>query len=359
MLLGETNEGIDLEVDDGRLFRHEVPPVQDGDEIDLLDLLSVLLRRKWLIVGITATAALLLVIFSFLSIKLPPTVSMLPNEYTPKALMLINDSASEGGGLSSLLNSSGLSGLASMAGLSSSLGSTNSGLAVYLATTNNFLDAVIDEFSLIERYEIKESVKANSRKELEKRLSAEYDEESGVFSLSYTDIDPQFARDVVNFCVGYFERRFEEMGLDQTKLQKENLETNIKATYEEIGRLETESRELQESVSMGRAGKSIPSIVMESERIKLEIEAQKTIYTQLKTQYELVKVSMASEKPVFQILEYAEAPDMKSGPSRGMICIVGTMAAFFLSILIVFLLNAIDAIRKDPVAMAKLGSSGR
>jgi uncharacterized protein involved in exopolysaccharide biosynthesis len=63
---------------------------------------------------------------------------------------------------------------------------------------------------------------------------------------------------------------------------------------------------------------------------------------------------MASEKPVFQVLEKAEVPDQKSGPGRGMLCIIVTFAAFFFSVFLAFVLNAIENIKKDPEAMAKL-----
>jgi uncharacterized protein involved in exopolysaccharide biosynthesis len=69
---------------------------------------------------------------------------------------------------------------------------------------------------------------------------------------------------------------------------------------------------------------------------------------------------MASEKPVFQVLELAEIPDMKSGPGRGLICIIVTFAAGFFSVFLAFVLNAVENIRKDPEAMAKLsGGKGR
>jgi uncharacterized protein involved in exopolysaccharide biosynthesis len=86
----------------------------------------------------------------------------------------------------------------------------------------------------------------------------------------------------------------------------------------------------------------------------LELAAQQQVYSQLKVQYELLKINMASEKPVFQVLELAEVPDQKSGPSRGMICIIVTFAAGFISVFLAFVLNAISNIRKDPEAMAKL-----
>ncbi|ULQ59889.1 lipopolysaccharide biosynthesis protein [Brucepastera parasyntrophica] len=326
---------------------------EHNDEVSLLDLFAVLLRYKWLILWVTFAAAFIILIMSIISLKLPPEKSFLPNEYTPKALMLINDTSSSGGSLSSMLSSSGLGSLAGLAGVSVSGGATYSALAVYLTGTNTFLDAVVDTFDLVTRYKIKKFYRADSRRALKNNLSASFDDKTGVFSISFTDIDPEFAQHVVNFCVEYMESWFEQMGIDQNKLQKDNLEINIKNTYDEIIRLENESRNLEQSVSRYGAA-NIPSIMLESNRIKLELDAQREVYTQLKTQYELLKVTMASETPVFQVLEMAEVPDKKSGPGRGMLCIIVTFAAFFISVLLAFILNAIKNIKADPYAVAKL-----
>ncbi|MDR2408840.1 MAG: hypothetical protein LBE13_12125, partial [Bacteroidales bacterium] len=164
---------------------------KQDDEISLLDLFAVLWRRKAMIIAITLVAAAGVVAFSVLSLVLPPETSPLPNEYTPKALMLINDSSSQGGGMASMLSASGLGGLAGLAGVSG--GSTFSGLASYLAGANTLLDAVVDEFGLIARYKIAtpkkqaKSPRADSREALKKKLKAEYDEKSGVFSISFAD----------------------------------------------------------------------------------------------------------------------------------------------------------------------------
>jgi uncharacterized protein involved in exopolysaccharide biosynthesis len=140
--------------------------------------------------------------------------------------------------------------------------------------------------------------------------------------------------------------------VDKNKLQKENLERNIETSYREIIRLEQQARNLEQSVRGG--GVNIPSISLDMSRIDLELEAQKQVYTQLKVQYELLKVTMASESPVFQVLEMAEAPDRKSGPGRGLICIIATFAAGFFAVFLAFVLNAVENIKKDPEAMAKL-----
>ncbi len=332
----------------------ETERMENGDEIDLIDLLAVLLRRKLLIIGITLAGMLGVLLAAALSLILPPEKSFLPNEYTPKATMLINDSSSSGGGLSSMLASSGLGSLASLAGVNVPSGSTYSALAVYLAGSDSFLDTVVDQFDLINRYKITKSPRAESRKALKKNLSAGFDDEAGVFSISFTDIEPEFAKNVVNFCVSYMEKRFKEMGIDKNQLQKENLEKNIQNTFDEIRRLENDGQRLDQSASRGVYSANGSSLVLEATRIKREITAQEAVYTQLKTQYELLKVQMASETPVFQVLGYAEVPDQKSGPSRGMLCIVVTFAAFFFSVFLAFVLNAVENIKKDPEAMAKL-----
>ncbi|GHT83955.1 hypothetical protein FACS1894137_06330 [Spirochaetia bacterium] len=328
------------------------------DEISLIDLFAILLCRKVMIITITLMAIIGVVIFAVISLKLPSETSPLPNEYTPTAFMLINDASSSGGGLSSMLNSSGLGGLASLAGISIGGGQKYSQLAVYLIESNPLLDSLVDEFDLIHRYKIDtpkakaKSPRADSRKALKEKLTAEIDEESGVFSIGFTDIDPVFAQSVVNFTVNYLEARFDDLGIDKNRLEKENLEKNIQNTYTEIQNLELETRRLEQSVQRGSV--NVPSISLDMTRIELELEAQKEVYTQLKVQYELLKVTMASEKPVFQILEMAEVPDQKSGPSRGLICIIVTFAAGFLSVFLAFVLNAVENIKKDPEAMAKL-----
>jgi uncharacterized protein involved in exopolysaccharide biosynthesis len=291
------------------------------------------------------------VLYSVISIVLPPEKSYLPNKYTPKALMLI-DNRHSSGSLSSMLGNMG--GMASLAGISLPSGSSYSNLAVYLAGTNSLLDSIVDEFDLITRYKIEKSPKAASRERLKKSLKAGYESRSGVFTVSFTNKDPVFARDVVNYCTVFLERRFDELGLDKSKIEKENLEVNIANTFQEIEQLEEESRRLERSVASASLSGALPAITMDINRIALELTAKRQVYTQLKVQYELLKVSMASENPVFQILEMAEAPDQKSGPGRGMLCVIVTFAAGFFAVFLAFVLNAIANIKNDPEAMAKL-----
>jgi len=323
----------------------------DDDEIDLIDLFAVVWHRKVMVILVTVIAAVFIVTLSIISLLLPQDKSFLPNVYTPKASLLISDNSS--GGLSSLLSSSSsLSSLASLAGVNLSGGGDYKSLAIYLAGSDSLLDAVVDKFGLMEKYKKDKFARTAARKEVEKSLKAEVDDKSGVLVISYTNKDPALARDIVNFVVNYLDDRFSSLGLDNKKQKKINLEKSIANTYQEIENLQLNARNIVQSV--GQRTVNSPAVGLETSRLQLELKAQQEIYVQLKAQYEIVKIDMESETPIFQVLERPEVPELKSGPSRGLLCIIVTFAAFFLSVLAAFVLNAIDNIKKDPEAMAKL-----
>ena len=328
----------------------------NDDEISLLDLTAVLLRYKIMIILVTLTAMIGALIISVISLKLPPEKSFMPNRYKSSANMLINDSKSSGSSLSSLLSSSGLGNLAGLAGISGSAGSSYSSLAVYLASSNPFLDAVVDNFNILSKPVFKDSKfpKSDSREYVKRNFTAEIDKNSGVFTISYTDIDPAFARSVIDFAVDWLQSRFDELGIDQNRISKDNLEKNIASSYEEIQRLENEVNRVANSVGSGGNAWNLPSISLTAAKLQMELDAQRQVYKQLKTQYELLKIEMQSESPVFQVLERPEISDKKSEPSRGKLCIIVTFAAFFASVFAAFLLNAIENIKNDSEAMKKL-----
>jgi len=329
------------------------PVEQNDDEISLIDLFAVLLRRKWMIIITTAIAAIFIVVYSVISLKLPADKSYLPNTYKVTANMLIKDSGSSSSSLSGNASS-----IASLLGVSlgSSGGSSTSSLVLYLTSSNPFYDAIAEHFNLYEKFAFEKSPIANTRVALSKSFSTEIDSSSGVLSMSFEDIDPEFSCEVINFALDWISDKLDELGVDENKISKENLEKNIANSWSEVLKLTKEVSDLQDRVAQGRAMWS-KELTIEQKRYELELEAQQEVYKQLRSQYELLKVQMETEAPVFQILERASVPDIKSGPSRGKLCIIVTFAAFFISVFLAFLLNAIENIKKDPEAMSKLNSA--
>jgi uncharacterized protein involved in exopolysaccharide biosynthesis len=107
--------------------------------------------------------------------------------------------------------------------------------------------------------------------------------------------------------------------------------------------------------------KELPTIAFEYAKIQRDLLVQTELFKLLTQQYELAKLNAAGQDPVFQVLEMAEVPDKKSGPSRGIICVVAAMAGFFLSTLLVFIVESFEKMKNNPEKMARFKalSSGK
>lgn len=166
--LNETGNNLDINQKDTSSNKN--------DEISLIDLFAVLLKHKWMIFIITMIAAVFIVVYSIISLKLPADKSFLPNEYTVTANMLIKNSSNS--------NTSSISGAASAAasliGINLNGGGTSvSSLVVYLTSSNSFYDAIAQQFDLYAKYDFKKSPIANTRNVLKKVVFTNYDDGGG------------------------------------------------------------------------------------------------------------------------------------------------------------------------------------
>ena len=392
---------------------------KDDDEISLLDLVAVLWKRKKIIIWVTVVAVVLSLAYAMGSLMLPPEKSYLPNVYTPKATMLISSGTSSS--LSSMLSSSGLSDIAGLLGAGGG-GNSNQQLAQVLATSNTTLDRLNQKFDLTTKYKIKREPVTNTRKAILKHLTAKIDDKSNVFAVSFTDIDPVLAKQVVDETVNILSERFAQLSGSKALEQKALLEKRLAdvdaaindlqaqvnafqkkygvvqvdalateqitvlarlrselilkemdiENYKKVARINDPTmtqlnnerdallakiKELETGTGSGTkvmpSQQQLPTIAFEYAKLERDLAVQTELYKILTQQYELAKFNAAGQEPVFQIIEMAEVPDSKSGPSRTMIVIVASLAGFFVAILAAFITESISKTRHDPEAMAR------
>ena len=328
-------------------IRHDIVKVVEHEGISFFDLFAVLWRRKIMIIVITALAMVGIVIFSIVSIRLPPETSPFPNVYTSRAYMLITEARAPVGDRETLLGYGNAS--------RDRRGLTYAGLALFLLRSNTLLDSVIDDLAMFRRYDDSELYPTLTRGMLRNGLGPEHNRSNGILSISFTHTDPVFARDVANFFVIHLENRFSELGIDRSRAEQERLELHLAEVFQNILLLDEERRRLEQSVAfIPLVGGNLPAIMADISRATMESDAMRRVYTQLRVQHEALRATIATEIPMLQVLELAEIPSAKSGPSRTRICIIVTLVAGVFSVLLAFALEAISYIRKDPVAMAKL-----
>lgn len=291
------------------------------NEINLLELISVLFQGKWIIVSITAFASIFGVIYSL----------SLPNVYTSKALLVPVNSSS---GISGALR--GLGGLAGMAGINLSSGSDEDDSAKALEKikslsffennilTNIFLPDLMavkswnPETNIITYDETVYNLESNTwvrddsypnqkipsaqksfKVFLMQHLGVSVDNKSGFITLSITHQSPFIAK------------QWTELVIDE-----------VNAFY----RNKTKSLS-EKSVSY-----------LNQEILKTGLFEIKQVLAQL-LQEETKNLTLveANESYVFEYIDHPAVMEIKSAPKRSTICILFALLGGMLSILIVLI----------------------
>lgn len=388
------------------------PSLQQHDieyerEINLLELLRIIVRRKSWIVIACAAAAILSIGYSL----------RLDNIYTASAKILPPQKDS-GGGLSALLSQAG--GLANLAGGIGLGGSSE--LYIGILRSRSVADAVIKRLDLQKEFKSKNIDETRSTLEAVVKFKSGKD---GMISIEADDRDPKKAALLANTFVEELgrrsvqlnlskagsERMFLEKRLEVVKQDLRNAENDMRsfqekyktikadsqatAAIEGVARLKAEiiSREVQlasmrnsmtdesNEVKTALAGLNrlksqlaamtgsggmdiipstgnVPSLGMEYVRKLRELKIQEAIFEQLTKQFEVAKISEAKDSSTMQVLDEAVAPLRKSKPKRSLIVIISTITAFFCSIAYIFIQEYLSKLSpEDSVILNEIKNS--
>jgi tyrosine-protein kinase Etk/Wzc len=208
----------------------------------LLHYLGVLLSYKWLMIIITLLAMIAAVVFSVVSLSLPPEKSPLPNRYTSTAVLIMQQEQTTG--LESALASLGLTPPSDLS--RSATGFDMGQLAIKVLQSREILDQLVQEFNIVERYKIQSSVRTTSRQVILDRSTFDYDRATGSLTISFESIDPTFSRDVAVRMVALLDDWFSSRGGTSRLKQKNLLEEKLAGISADISKLEDQIKQFQE-----------------------------------------------------------------------------------------------------------------
>lgn len=383
----------------------EVVP-ETEEEISLLDVLLVLVQRKWLI-GLTTIAAAVLAI----GISL-----WLPAQYTATVTIM---SPQQNSSLSSALSAQ-LGSMAALAGGGLGLKNPND-MYVAMFKSRTVEDAMVRHYGLMQQYHLK--FPSDACKVFEGNTKIDGTGKDGLIHISVTDLDPRRAAELANGYVDQFRgltehlaiseaaqrRLFFEKQLEEAKNQLANAEEELKKTEQSTGviSVDNQSRALLESATALKArvaaqevavqgmrtyatgqnaelmqaekeleslraqlaqlggassqsddllvpkGK-IPQAGLEYLRKERDVKYYETIFEILAKQFEVAKLDEAKEGALVQVVDSAVPPDRKSAPKRSLIVIAATFAGFLAGIFAALLLAACEHMKADPKSAGKL-----
>lgn len=365
---------------------------EDDDEISLLDLLQVvadnlrLLVLGPLVVGLAALG----ISFAITPTFTAKTQILPPQQQQSSAAALVQS----------------LGALSGLAGAAAGIKNPADQFVAFFKT-NAVVDAIIDRFKLIERYELKTRTDARVVVTGATQVRAGKD---GIIVLEFDDKDPAFAAEVANAYIEELEHLLNRLALTDAQNRRQFFERMVKDTTAKLaaadkalretgvsaGMLKTNPAAAVEAVARLRAGITAQELKIANMRgvlaetspdMKLalgelanlraqlsklerddpadagnssyltrfrEFKYQETLYELFVRQYELARVDEAREGAVIQVIDAATPPERKTKPKKAMIAVVATLAAGMALLLFVFIRSALRNAGADAEQAAKL-----
>lgn len=365
----------------------------DENEINLLELLIILAKRKKEIFGITGIAAIgsVAVSLSMTPIYTANTSILTPQQSQSAASAMLGQLGALGG----------------MAG--ASLGIKNpADLYIRMLKSRTVQDAMIQRFDLKTSYEKKDSEATRNTLSSRTKASAGKD---GIITIEVDDESPKRAAEMANAYVHELynltqvlavtdasqRRLFYERQLQQTRDKLAEAETGLKSALDSGGIVKVDeqgkamldtvarlrgqiaAKEVQIGAMQSFAAANNPDLKLaqqevESMRKELakieggrgnepisvnqpgfdnikrlrEVKYYETMYELLAKQYELARIEEAKEASLIQVLDKAIEPEHKSKPKRAVIVLFSTLFALFIGIFWAFVREAGERVSQNP-----------
>lgn len=287
------------------------------DEIDLRELFGALWKGKWIIVATTFVFAVGAVLYAL----------SLPNIYKSDALLAPAES-SGGGGLSKMAGQFG--GLAALAGVNLGAGeSSQTDLAVQVMKSRQFVEAFINKHDLlVPLMAAKDWDLANNKLILDEELynpntgewlreakglrgatptaqeafevfskgvlSVSQNKESGLYTVSVKNYSPYVAQQWVNWLIEDINKVMRERTIAEASQNLAYLNTQLQKTA--------------------------------------VADMQSTFYKLIEDQTKSLMLAEVQEEFIFKVIDPAVVPELKEGPKRALICVLGTLLGGMLGV---------------------------
>lgn len=301
---------------------------QDEDEINLLQLWQVIWDAKVFIIGFTLVATVVAVFYSLYA---------LPVTYKSDTVLLPLES---GGG-----NLGALAGLASSLPIPINLpGGGKSDQIINFLKSRTLRQRLIEKYNLLGHYRkdlwdadkkawkvgkgekppsIAEAVQGNI---LGGSYAVSQDKKTNLLTIFWVDEDSAFTAMMLERVIAeltyYLDNEFEF----DAKREREFVEVQLAKATTELEYWE----------------KQVPNQQLPLATIKRELIAAQTVYTELRRQRELAKITEAKELVRFKVLDPPFVPEQRFKPKRSLICALTMVTSAFFATFLVFVWRAVQ-----------------
>ncbi len=129
----------------------------------------------------------------------------------------------------------------------------------------------------------------------------------------------------------------------------------LKAELAGLQKLMTGLKEGGSEFSTGPVSqKTIPALSLQYLGLKRDVEISQSTLALLKQQSELAKLESMDTSATFQVVERADVPELRFSPARTKTAVIATVAGFFVSVLVAFVVEYFHRAGQDPAESQKI-----
>ena len=295
-----------------------------GEEIGLLRILSILLKRWRAVLFLPLTAGVVTGVLSFVV----PQTFVATTSFVPE----VRSSARLSGGFGDL------AGLASQFGVS--LGSDGSQSPRFYAdvaesrailqplllsrfSTSSGSTTAADSTTLLQALGVGGKNLADSLergvKKLRERLSVKVDNPTSVVTVSIEARRADIAASVANRLVTYLNDFNAQVRQSHARARRQFVEGRVSEGERDLKNAEGDLRTFYER---NRSWQQAPQLVFEEGRLRRQVELSQNLYLTLRREYETARIEEVNDIPVITVIDVAVPPQRRAWPKRTLLVIL-------------------------------------
>jgi len=294
------------------------------DEIDLIEYINVIWKRRWLIFCIIIITTVVTGVVSF----------MLPPLYEAETSFIIKKGTNNSGSLSALLGQNIPSALSMFSARNVALDDTKNIIKSHLIAEKVAKDLdlatrwmPLKDNETISLYEIAELLRGTVS-----LAKPEYG--SNIIVLKVQDRNPELARDIANRYVQEVFAYYRNLTFKDILQRKQFIDNQLPGVEAKLKQIENKYKNFAQLLPSGVRSAGLKSI--EGIRLSRELEIQNNLYILLKKEQETVKLELAKISDSFLILDKAVKPKLPIRPQKKLNVLLALMLSGILGITLAF-----------------------
>ena len=183
-------------------------------------------------------------------------------------------------------------------------------------------------------------------KYLENLVSIETNEKEGYISLSIVDNNPLIAAQIAKATELALQKRIIDYKIENARSLYEFTSEQFNAKQKEFYALQDELAEFTDR------NRNISSAQFQNQKLRLEAQYSivNAVYTELAKQKEQAAIQVSKDTPIFSVIDPVVVPKEKTSPNRGLLLVIYTFLGVVLSIGYVLVKEPFKTLKKEITA---------